>query len=294
MYLLIIMNLLWAASYSFMKWGMEYLAPIHLLFVRMLVSFIVLFFVSFGKWKGMPVKVVFRCALLGLVIAIAHGFGIVGMDKSHAIDGAVLYALEPIVAIVYARILLKERMDSWRILALVLALTGFAILSNVFSDNLLSNLTFVGNFLMLIGVFADGAFSSVAKPAVEHYPARVIMMIALLFTTLFLLPFAIATPVRSTVISWQPVVSIFYLSVICTSVGWTIWVYFLKRFPVNIIALTVFLQPVFGPFISHFTLGEQISARVWFGGSVILIAIAIAVFKRKSSETELIAEAVIR
>lgn len=294
MYLLIIMNILWAGSYSFMKWGLEYLAPMHLLYARFLISGIILFFFSYKQLKGLDLRVVLRCAILGAVMATAHGLGMTGINKSYATDGAIIYALEPIVAIVYAGFLLKEKIDAWRIAALLLALFGFAVLSNMFSKNILVNFMLFGNFLMLLGIFVDGLFSPIAKPAVQKIPARVVITLGLFFAVIFLTPFAVTTKIKTTEISWQAVASILYLSVICTSVGWTLWVYFLKKFPVNIIALTVFLQPVFGPFISYFWLGEQISARVWFGGGIILTAVAIAVFKRKTSKEELIAEAVIR
>ena len=146
---------------------------------------------------------------------------------------------------------------------------------------------------MLCGVFADGLFSPVAKPACERYPARVVLTTALFFTALFLFPFALFSPLRQNELSWQPVASILYLAIPCTCFGWTLWIYFLKKLPVNVIALTVFIQPVVGPFIAHFWLGEQIGSRIWFGGSVIIAAIAIALFKRNSSKEELIAEAVI-
>jgi len=292
MYLLFIMNILWGASYAVQKWGLSYMAPMHMLLARLVVGLIVMWMFSYKAWPKMDRGGVMRCAALGAIIAGAHGLGFMGLDKTQAIDAAILYAMEPIMAIVFARILLKERMDIWRKLALFLALAGFAILSNIRLSNILQNLTFWGNLLILLGVFCDGLFSPVAKPAAEKYPARVILTIALFFAVLFILPFALLTPLSPTTFTWKPWLSIFYLAVICTALGWTMWIYFLGRFPVNVIALTVFIQPIVGPFISHFAIGEEISARVCFGGGVIVAAVAIAVFKRKSSTSDMIAEAV--
>lgn len=293
MLLLIGMNFLWAASYTFMKWGMEYMAPMHLLFARMALSVAILFVFSIGHLQKLDRRMLLRCMLLGLIIAVAHGLGNIGIDKSFAVDGALLYALEPIVAIVYARILLGERMDAARKAALLLAVAGFVILSDIQSGNIFRNTTFIGNLIMFGGVFADGLFSAVAKPAVKKHPARLVMFVTLAFATIFLAPFAALTPARHAAFTWQAAASIFYLAVICTSIGWTLWVALLKKYPVNVIAITVFLQPVVGPVISHFTLGEEISARVWFGGGIILAAVLIAVLKRKRSKDEIISEAVI-
>jgi drug/metabolite transporter (DMT)-like permease len=294
MYLiLIIMNIIWGSSYTAQKWGLEYMAPMHMLLARLTIAFIVMFIVSSRGWPKMDRRGIARCAGLGAIIAAAHGLGFIGIDESHAVDASILYALEPIAAIVFARIILKERMDIWRKTALILALAGFSVLSNMWSSNVFKNITFWGNLILLAGVFCDGLFSPVAKPVAEKYPARVILTLALFFAAIFILPFAIATPIRPTTFTWKPWVSIFYLAVLCSAFGWTLWVYFLRRFPVNVIAPTVFIQPIVGPFISYFTIGEEISARVWFGGGIILVAIAIAVFKRKISETEIIAEAVV-
>lgn len=293
MFLLILMNILWGASYTVLKWGISYCAPMHLLFFRLVLSAIILSIFSYGHFVKMPRGDFLRCVALGAIIAAAHSLGVIGIEKSHATDGAILYALEPVLAIVFARILLKEKMTVWGLVSLLLALAGFLILSNVTAGGILSNMTLIGNAIMLMGIFADGLFSPVAKPVVKKYPARIVLTVAISLTTLFVAPLALLTPLAPRTFSMPTLVSVLYLSVICTCVGWTMWLFFLKRFPVNVIALTVFIQPIVGPFVSHFTIGEQIGARIWFGGGIILIGVLIAVFKRKNSETEMIAEAVI-
>jgi drug/metabolite transporter (DMT)-like permease len=274
-----------------MKWGLEYLSPMHFLFLRMSLSLVVMGLVSIKQFRFLDKYVILRGVALGAILAVAHGLGFAGINMSHATDAAILYAIEPVGAIIIARILLKERMDSWRFLALILTLAGFVILSDVSFKNFFSNLTLLGNLLMLAGVLADGFFSPVAKPVVEKYPARLVLTIALFFATVFLLPFALISPVKAASISWEAVASVLYLSVLCTCVGWTLWLYFLSKFPVNVIAITVFIQPVLGAFIPYFTIGEEISARIWFGGGVILIGVLVAVAKRWRSEDELISEA---
>jgi len=292
-YLCILANIFWSASYTFMKWGTEFAAPIHVVYFRMTLALILLALLNLKTFKPLPFRVVLRCAFLGGLIAFAHAMGVIGIDRSYATDGVLLYALEPVIAIMWARIILKERMDTARKAALFLALLGFAVLSNVFAGGFFANSTFVGNFIMFAGIFADGLFSPIAKPVVEGHSSRLILFVSLIFTVIFLTPFAVTTPIRPTTFSWQLYVSVFYLAAICSVFGWTLWLKLLKSYKVNVIVLSVFIQPVVGPFISHFTLGEQISARVWFGGAIILCAVALSLFKRKQSESELIAEAVI-
>lgn len=293
MYLLIIMNIIWGSCYTVMKWGLDYFSPMHLLFLRMSIALVVMIAISIKLFKFLDRRVMLRGAFLGCIIAVSHILGFVGINKSFATDAAIIYAVEPVAAIVVARIVLKEKMDKWRWLALAMALTGFFILSNVSFHNFFSSGIFVGNLLMLIGVLADGFYSPIAKPVSEKYPARLILTIALFFTTIIILPFAISSPIKSTVISWQGIFSVLYLSLLCTCCGWTLWLYFLGKFPVNVVALTVFIQPVVGAFVPHFTIGEQIGSRIWFGGGVILLGVLITVFKRKKSNEELIAEGVL-
>jgi drug/metabolite transporter (DMT)-like permease len=244
----------------------------------------VLFLFSVRYLSEITPKVLKRCALVGAVIAVSHGLSMIGIDKSYATDGVLLYALEPIMAIVFARILLKEKMDALRVAALILALIGFGVLSNITSQRLLANMTFIGNLIMLIGILADGLFSPLAKPVLERASPRIVMMLVIFFAVIFISPFAIMTPVRHAAFSWKAAVSIFYLAVICLGIGWTVWLHYLKKFPVNVIALTVFIQPVVGPFISHYFIGEQIGARVWFGGGIIILAVILATIRRKQTE----------
>lgn len=292
MFYLIFLNVLWAASYSAMKWGLESLAPMHLLFGRYLVAAIVLFFFSLGQLKFVDKKLLAKTALVGLIMAVAHALSMWGLNKSFAADASILYAFEPISAIIFARILLKEKMDIYRFLAIALAVIGFVILSDINFKNFLANFTFIGNFVMVVGVFGEGLFSPVAKSVVDKYPPKLVMTLALIWGTLFLLPIVLMTPAKSGLFSFKAMASVFYLAIVCMAIGWTAWMHFLKKYPVNMIAPTVFVQPVVGPFIAYFSIGEKIGTRVWIGGGIILVAVLLSMAKRKVTEQELISEGV--
>ena len=121
------MNVLWGASYTFQKWGLEYMAPMHMLLARLVVALIVMTAFSYRHWPRMTRGGVIRCAALGAIIAAAHGLNFIGINKSHAVDAAILYAIEPVMAIIFARIILNERLDIWRGLALFPAVSYFCL-----------------------------------------------------------------------------------------------------------------------------------------------------------------------
>jgi O-acetylserine/cysteine efflux transporter len=74
-----------------------------------------------------------------------------------------------------------------------------------------------------------------------------------------------------------------YLALICTVVGYTLWYVVIRETEVNVTALTVFVQPLAGLFLSVVFLGEQLHAGQFWGSLV--IAAGLAVGLRRSHRT---------
>ena len=73
------------------------------------------------------------------------------------------------------------------------------------------------------------------------------------------------------------IAAIAYLSVICTVVGYTLWVEVMKHVPVGVMLFTVFVQPVVGPFIAAAALGEPIDGRILTGGAFLIGGMLVSV-----------------
>jgi O-acetylserine/cysteine efflux transporter len=66
-----------------------------------------------------------------------------------------------------------------------------------------------------------------------------------------------------------------YLGVVCSGVGYSLWYVVIRETPVNVSALTVFMQPLAGLAMAVVFLGEQPHWGQLWGGVVILCGLAV-------------------
>jgi drug/metabolite transporter (DMT)-like permease len=279
--LLVAMNLLWSGSYAFVKFGLGSIDPLSLVFWRLAASLplIAVWMIASRPKLGMPLRDFARVAAAGLLLAVSHLLWVNGIERSHATDASLLYVFEPVWGIFLAWIFLRERIRRSAVAGLLLAFVGFAYLSGVDPARPASLLegTGLGNALVVLGMLAEGFFSIVLKPVAMRRPASVITFGALLVAVAVLsVPMGmrggIALPTDA-----RALASIGYLAVICTSLGYTLWVSVMKRVPVGVMLFTIFLQPIAGPIIAALTIGEKIDERVLAGGGILLAGMFVAV-----------------
>jgi len=279
--LLALMNLFWAGSYSVMKYGLSSLDPLSLVFWRLLIGFSILAFWVLLKRYDLRIgwRDGLRVAFSGLFIALSSFLTVKGVELSHATDASLLYVFEPVWAIILACLILKERMLITTMAGLVLAIAGLARLSGVGggTGGLMEGGVALGNVLIVAGLMSEGLFSILLKPASRRRPAVVLFAGVLLVATAVL---AIPMQLKGGFgISFTKagVFSIGYLAVICTALGYTVWVAVLRHVPLSVMEFTIFIQPVAGALIAYAALGEPIDERVLAGGALCILGMAVAV-----------------
>ena len=73
---------------------------------------------------------------------------------------------------------------------------------------------------------------------------------------------------------------ILYLSTICTAIGYAVWFLVIKETDVNIVALTIFAQPVAGVFIAWFWLHEPPHWGQFWGSLTIVVGLVLGLSKQ--------------
>ena len=280
--ILIAMNLVWSGSYVAAKVGLETMSPLVLVFWRMGVSAIIL--IGWIVLKKIPLRLdkkdVWLIIMLGAVMAGAHILWVTGLNYTHASDASLLYAFEPIWAIILASLILTEPFRPAMAVGLGLAFAGLVILSNIsFATigSLFAGSVAFGNFLIVCGLFCESLFSIIAKPLSSRQSPIVVIALALVVTEIILaVPMTLT---QSFVIpkSAHEIGSLLYLSVPCTVVGYVLWVKVMRNMPVNVMLYTVFVQTLAGPFIAMVTIGETLDRRLFNGGIFILAGVFTAI-----------------
>lgn len=279
--LLIGMNFLWAGANTVVKATLGSMDPLTLVFWRLLIAFLVL--AAWVAAKGYPLKIRLRDATriigTGAIVGASQLLWVTGIGMSHATDASLLYVFEPILGIVLAKIILRERMHSTTVIGLAIVMGGFAALAD-FDTRAFGwegGGVPMGNMLVVASLLLECLSSIVVKPVVRNVPPQVVCTLTVGVALAFVsLPVAL----RGGIIipsGKGEVMAIAYLALICTAVGYSIWMSAMKRVPLGIIFFTIFIQPIAGPFIAAALIGEAIDARVLIGGALLLFGMLVAI-----------------
>lgn len=286
--LLVLMNFLWAASSTVVKWGLGSFDPLVLVFWRFALAFVAL--ASFAVIRRHSFRMSFgtllRICLAGVLSSGSNLLWVIGTDMSHATDASLLYTFEPIWGILLAGLVLKERIHLTTIAGFFLVIMGLGSLSNfnLASFGLGTNSVTLGNLLIVAGLFCEGSLSVALKPLSGRLSAPVVMAGVTAVNVLLLsVPMTLRGGFEIE-FSSPFLICVAYLAVVCTALGYTLWVSVMRHVPVGIMLFTTFIQPVFGPFIAAAFIGEKIDSRVIAGGALLLSGMLVSVLGYLSSK----------
>jgi drug/metabolite transporter (DMT)-like permease len=225
-------------------------------------------------WRG-PLprgKDFFISLLIGVtVFVLGQRLQVTGVQLGTASDSSVLMAVEPVLASVAAAFFLREHIGPRRILGFALSIAGVVVLNRVWQPDfrwsgLLPSLIFVSSFL------CETAYSILGKPIVQRAsPAKLLTLALVGATAVNLLIDGPSTYHAAQALRPAEWLQLGYMAIICTVVGYTVWLVVIKEVPVNVVTLTIFIQPIAGVLLAATWLQEPLHwGHLW--GSLLIVA----------------------
>lgn len=276
------MNFCWAGSLSIYKALADYLQPGAIVTLRFGVAAATLAL----AWPWLPGKVprgmdLLKTAIMGLIVfMLGHRVQVYGNTLNTAGNSSVLMAMEPIVTSVAAAIFLREHIGPRRWMGFALGLLGVALL-NGFLRGTLQWAGVTASLIFISSFFCEAVYSIMGKRLIERAGMMKILALALIFGTAANLLIdgrqtflaAHAVPLRL----WWGIV---YLGTVCTSIGYAIWFVVIKETDVNVVALTIFAQPVAGVAIAVLWLHEPLHWGQLWGSAAIVAGLVLGLSRQ--------------
>lgn len=275
--LLLLMNFFYAGTPAFMKMASAELSPFEVVFLRHSLAFFAFlpFFLLQKKWRVAGRD--FLQILIGsfLSFTFASFLQVWGMHYTDATDGSFIMAMEPLIMILLAVLILKEQLSPKIYGGLCLAILGFLCLSNIPSENsgIAPDRTF-GNILFLLAVCGEASFPIFLKPLLNRYSPIVVAFYALLSASLYSLPLQQADLfLKLTQAEPSTLLAVAYLGLGCSFLAAFIWLTCLSQMTASMVAVSWFIQPLFGCLFALFLMNESMDANVLVGGGLIFAAL---------------------
>jgi drug/metabolite transporter (DMT)-like permease len=189
-------------------------------------------------------------------------------------------AVEPLITSLAAALFLREHIGPRRLAGFALGLCGVAVLNGVWRKDfqwtgLAPSLIFISSFV------CEAAYSVIGKPIVARASVMKMLAISLLVgTAVNLLIDGSATLKTAKTLPPQAWWLLLGLAVVCTAIGYSVWFIVIRECPVNVAALTIFAQSVFGVAIAAVWLGEKLHWGQLLGSVTIVAGLVLGLSRQ--------------
>lgn len=295
--LLALVNLMWSAQGTAVKFLDKHLEPIALTFLPFYVTTLLLVPLlirsrrrnpdapplSGRDWMGF--------ALAGIGGQVVAQLGMTwGISKSLASNGAVMNLMIPVFTAVLASILLHERMTRLRWGSLLIGLFGVLLLSTgdlrESSFGHLEHLT--GNLLILGGCLGSSFYNVYCKGLMQRFSEVEILIFSYIAASIATIPLLIwVEPVRAQAFrgfdirAWA---AFAFLAIFMYGASMLLFFHVLQRLDVTIASASLYLVPVFGVLLASVLVGERLGPTA-IVGAVVVLASCILLMRYDTAST---------
>ena len=286
---------IWGGMYVVSKYALDFIPPFTLLWLRYVTALCVLYPLA-ARQHTAPLtradhRIFLSIGLVGYVVSV--GLQFIGTRLSSAHNGAIITSASPAFILLFAWLMLGERLTTRKLCSVLLATVGVIIVVGWDSGAtggggvLLGNLALIGAAVTwaLLSVMAR-KFSASLSPLV--ITAGAVFWAAIMTTPLMVVEWRFI-PVRGmdNPLLW---VAVLYLGVVATAGAFYFWNKGLSLVEAGTGSVFFFLQPVVGAVLGWLLLGEQLTRSFFIGGGVILLAVLIASLPSRRCYTSPVAD----
>ncbi len=230
-----------------------------------------------------------RLLACGLLAVPAYNFGLY-YGQQHGVAAPIaslISALVPLFVLLLSAMFLKEKVTPRRLLGVGVAFLGMAVIASPLGAGLDLNRP-LHMAIVATAPLSWALVTILSKPVASRVSPVLWAYLALIAGAILV---AVAAPggawIRVARLNGPGWLAIAFLTVLCTVLGFAVWVWLLKHLPATVVGFTVFLNPPLTalsklglnsalPDTFSFSLGPT----DWLGGTIALLGLAIAVYGR--------------
>ncbi|MBP1994342.1 DMT family transporter [Paenibacillus eucommiae] len=271
---------IWGGMYVVVKHVVDFVPPLELVWIRYVIALLALLIIGVVTKQSWRIEkrdllLIFTIGLIGHTISIITQE--VGTMLSTAQMGAIITSTTPAFMVLFARIILKEKITLKKAISIILATIGVGII--VGNANIDPSLQ-LGGVSLLIAALTWALMSVLIKRVPGQYSQIVVTCYTTLVAIVLLSPFTISRlPDLDIQAMMHPSIwgGLLYMGVISTACAFLLWNRGLQMLDASSGGLFFFFQPIVGTFLGWLLLGEQIGLSFWIGTILIFIGVLLVI-----------------
>ncbi|MED3077623.1 hypothetical protein A6280_09975 [Bacillus wiedmannii] len=280
---------IWGGMYVVSKYVLDFIPPLTLVWLRFIIAFVVLYAILkiAEKKKKKKKKITIRkkdwllfawIGFIGYFISITCQF--IGTKLSDAHTGSLVTSATPAFMVIFAAIILKEKLTARRLLSTIIATIGVII---VIGWDIEIGSYFIGTIILVGAAITWALLSIYVKIASARFSSLVITTYAIFFSLFFITPFMIWELQSSSIehTNMYVLLGVLYLGIVSTAGAFFLWNKGLELMDASIGSLFFFFQPIVGSLLGWLLLNETLSSNFFIGGILIICSVFITTFEKK-------------
>ncbi|AKR36320.1 MAG TPA: EamA/RhaT family transporter [Bacillus sp. (in: Bacteria)] len=278
---------IWGGMYVVSKYVLDFIPPLTLVWLRFIIAFVVLYGILKLAEKKQKKKVTIRkkdwllfawIGFIGYFISITCQF--IGTKLSDAHTGSLVTSATPAFMVIFAALILKEKLTAHRLLSTIIATIGVII---VIGWDIEIGSYFIGTIILVGAAITWALLSIYVKIASIQFSSLVITTYAIFFSLFFITPFMIGELQTSSIgtVNTYVILGVLYLGIVSTAGAFFLWNKGLDLMDASIGSLFFFFQPIVGSLLGWLLLNETLNSNFFIGGILIICSVFITTFEKK-------------
>ncbi|ADH07863.1 MULTISPECIES: DMT family transporter [Bacillus] len=278
---------IWGGMYVVSKYVLDFIPPLTLVWLRFIIAFVVLYGILKLAEKKQKKKVTIRkkdwllfawIGFIGYFISITCQF--IGTKLSDAHTGSLVTSATPAFMVIFAALILKEKLTARRLLSTIIATIGVII---VIGWDIEIGSYFIGTIILVGAAITWALLSIYVKIASIQFSSLVITTYAIFFSLFFITPFMIWELQAASIgtVNTYVILGVLYLGIVSTAGAFFLWNKGLELLDASIGSLFFFFQPIVGSLLGWLLLNETLNSNFFIGGILIICSVLITTFEKK-------------
>ncbi|MDR4421670.1 DMT family transporter, partial [Bacillus paranthracis] len=220
---------IWGGMYVVSKYVLDFIPPLTLVWLRFIIAFVVLYMILKITEKKQKKTVTIRkkdwllfawIGFIGYFISITCQF--IGTKLSDAHTGSLVTSATPAFIVIFAAIILKEKLTARRLLSTIIATIGVII---VIGWDIEIGSYFIGTIILVGAAITWALLSIYVKIASARFSSLVITTYAIFFSLFFITPFMVwefqSNPIEH--MTLYVILGVLYLGIVSTAGAFFLW-----------------------------------------------------------------------
>ncbi len=272
---------IWGSMYVVSKIVLRTIPPLTLVWMRYVIALAILLgimAVARISWRldRRDFGRVLQIGLIGYVVSIAAQF--IGTKLATAQLGSLITASTPAFMILFAYVILRERINTSKLIALCLAAMGVLLIVGLGHQ---AGSVRLGEVILGIAAVSWAWMSVLVKTVPQRYSILTVTFYSMLVATALMTPIAfwqMGIHRMLTVFTQEPRLDgyVLYLGVVATAAAFFMWNAGLQRVQAGVAGFYLFFQPVVGGVLGWLLLNEHFTWSLGLGAAVIVLAVVLA------------------